>query len=65
MDDEKKETLRLAGDLKAVGAEYGKKRARKEFLRRMDGEFKKAEAGEIINLTSLMCGAEAVGQMKS
>ena len=59
------ETLKLAGDLKAVGAEYGKKRARKEFLRRVDSEFARAKKGETIDLTSLLCGAEAVGQMKS
>jgi len=63
MENENK-TLSLAKDLEAVGREYGRKRAHKEFLRRMDSEFAKAKAGEIIDLTSLMCGAEAVREIK-
>ena len=58
------ETLKLAGDLKAVGSEYGKKAAKKRFNAVVDEQFKKAKSGEVINLTSLFCGAETIGNMK-
>ena len=58
------ETLKLAGDIKAVGQEYGKAKAKKRFNAVVDEQFKKAKQGETIDLTSLFCAAETIGDMK-
>ena len=57
---EPNETLKLAGDMKALRAEHGTTYARKQFKKIVAGELEKAKTGEIINLSSLFCAKEAL-----
>ena len=58
--DEAKETLKLAGDMKALRAEHGTDYARKRFRQIVAQEFEKAKTGEVINLSSLFCAKESL-----